>query len=62
MNLSNHKGESFDIEGIERGRSKVTGLKENWQEVFLGYYFGHFHLIGLGFWLVLPVGNLHPKG
>ena len=28
MNLSNHKGESFDIEGIEREISKVTGLKE----------------------------------
>ena len=28
MNLPTPKGESFDIEGIERGRSKVVGLKE----------------------------------
>ena len=28
MNLPNPKGESFDAERIEGGRSKVTGLKE----------------------------------
>ena len=28
MNLPNPKGESFDTEGIERGRSKAAGLKE----------------------------------
>ena len=28
MNLSNPKGESFDTEGIDKGRSKVSGLKE----------------------------------
>ena len=28
MNLPNPKGESFDTEGIEGGRSKVAGLKE----------------------------------
>ena len=28
MKLSNPKGESFDTEGIEKERSKVSGLKE----------------------------------
>ena len=28
MNLPNPKGDSFDTEGIEGGRSKVAGLKE----------------------------------
>ena len=28
MNFPNPKEESFDIEGIEGGRSKVAGLKE----------------------------------
>ena len=28
MKLTNPKGKSFDIEGIEGGRSKVTVLKE----------------------------------
>ena len=30
MNFPNPKGETFDIEGIEGGRSKVVGLKEKW--------------------------------
>ena len=28
INLPNPKGESFDVEGIEIGRSKAVGLKE----------------------------------
>ena len=34
MNLPNPKGESFDIEGIEGGRSKVSCLKEKLVEGF----------------------------
>ena len=36
MNLPNPKREFFDAKGIEEGRPKVLGLKENWREVFLG--------------------------
>ena len=46
MNLPNPKGGSFNIEGIERGRSKVIGLKEKLAPGFsLWYYFGLFQLI-----------------
>ena len=43
MNLSNPKGESFDVEGVKEGRSKVVGLKEKLEEGFsrgitLGFY------------------------
>ena len=64
MNFPNPKGESFDAEGIEGGRSKVASLKENWWEVFLRVLLWAFstHLTRLGFWLVLLVGNLHLKG
>ena len=64
MNLPNLKGESFDAEGIEERRSKVVGLKEKVAGVFLGVLLWAFstHLTGLRFWLVLLVGNPHPKG
>ena len=43
MNLPNSKGESFDTEGIEGGRSKVESLKEKLvggfsQGTALGFY------------------------
>ena len=43
MNLPNPKEESFDTEGIEGGRSKVTGLKEKLaggfsQGITLGFF------------------------
>ena len=64
MNLPNPKLESFDAKGIEGGRSKAAILKEKLARGFsrgitLGF---STHLIRLGFWLVLLVGNLHPKG
>ena len=61
INLPNPKGESFDVEGIEEGRSKIVGLNEKWREVFLGVLIWAFstHLARLGFWLVLLVGNPH---
>ena len=64
MNLPNPKGESFDAKGIEGGISKVVCLKE---KLAGGFSWGitwvfSTHLTRLGFWLVLPVGNLHPKG
>ena len=67
MNFSNPKGESFDAEGIgcgKRGRLKVVGLKEKLTGAFLELLLWAFstHLIGLEFWLVLPVDNPHPKG
>ena len=44
MNLPNPRGESFDIEGIEGGRSKVAGLKEKLTRGFswgitLGFFY-----------------------
>ena len=62
MNLPNPKRESFVVEGIKGGRSKVTCLKAKLVGGFSLLLAFLTHLIGLGFWLVLPVGNLHPNG
>ena len=64
INLPNPKGQSFDVERIEKGRSKVAGLKEKVAGGFcLGITLGFAtHLAKLGFWLVLLIGNPHPKG
>ena len=43
MSLPNPNGKSFDAEGVEEGRSKVAGLKENLvggfsQGITLGFF------------------------
>ena len=63
VNLPNLKGEFFEVEGIKGRRSKVVGLKEKLAGGFSrGITVGFStHLIRLRFWLVLLIGNLHPK-
>ena len=64
MNFPNPKGEFFDAKGIEGGRSKLAGLKEKLAGGFSRVLLWAFstHLIELGFWIILHIGNLHPKG
>ena len=45
MNLPDPKGESFDVERIKGGRSKVPSLKEKLVGSFSQGYFGLFQLI-----------------
>ena len=64
MNLQNPKEESFDIEGIEGGRSKVTCLKEKLAGGFSrGITLGFFNSSNKARVLACSCCcNPHPKG
>ena len=63
MNLPNPKGESFDVEGIEEGISKVAGLKEKlaggfFRGITLGFFNSSNRARGFS-WLFLLVIYIH---